>query len=357
MRLRTWLVDDPHTWDAFVESAPYRSFSQLWEWGELRREGGWTPVRLAVGDAEDGDGILAGAQLMVQRVPVFGTALAYVPRGPVGAIDDDAIWSELVAGLRRVAVAQRVATVRIEPDATTTSPVAKRLQAGFWRRAPANQPVKTRIIDLRRAEDELRADLRKKHRQYIAKAERSGLSVERFDASSDADALAAALADFHRILAGTGERAGFNTRPLSYYRNVWNALAPANRVRLYLATHEGDRVATLFHITCGDHAAELYGGATSDGTKTHANYLVKWVAILGFKEEGFATYDLWGEPTSGIAHFKEGFGGRQVDYVGARDLPMRSAQDAALRLLLPAYGILQRARLRLTGHKLSGSDD
>src|SRR5205085_7122206 len=106
----------------------------------------------------DGDGILAGAQLMVQRVPVFGTALAYVPRGPVGAIDDDAIWSELVAGLRRVAVAQRVATVRIEPDATTTSPVGKRLQAGFWRRAPANQPVKTRIIDLRRAEDELRAD-------------------------------------------------------------------------------------------------------------------------------------------------------------------------------------------------------
>jgi hypothetical protein len=26
-------------------------------------------------------------------------------------------------------------------------------------------------------------------------------------------------------------------------------------------------------------------------------------------------------------------------------------------VLLPSYGILQRARLRLTGHKLSGSDD
>ena len=46
-----------------------------------------------------------------------------------------------------------------------------------------------------------------------------------------------------------------------------------------------------------------------------------------------------------IAQFKAGFGGRQVDYVGARDLRLRPAQDVALRVLLPAYGIAQRARL------------
>jgi hypothetical protein len=46
-----------------------------------------------------------------------------------------------------------------------------------------------------------------------------------------------------------------------------------------------------------------------------------------------------------------------VDYVGSRDLALQPAQDAALQLLLPAYGIAQRARLRLSGHKLAGSDD
>ena len=61
MRLHTWLEDDPDRWNAFVESAAYRSFSQLWEWGELRREGGWTPLRLAVGDPQTDGGILAGA--------------------------------------------------------------------------------------------------------------------------------------------------------------------------------------------------------------------------------------------------------------------------------------------------------
>ena len=344
MRLRTWLEDDAHRWDAFVESAPYRSFSQLWEWGELRREGGWAPLRLAVGDPQSDGGIVAGAQLMVRRVPVFGTALAYAPRGPVGALDDDAVWSELVAGLRRVAIAQRVATVRIEPEASTDSPVAQRLRAHFWRRAPANQPVKTRVIDITRGEDELRADLRKKHRQYVAKAERASLSVERFDASSDVDATSAALADFHRILTGTGQRAGFNTRPLSYYRNVWSALAEAHRVRLYFASCDGDRLATLFHITCGDHAAELYGGASPEGTDVHANYLVKWAAILGFKQEGFATYDLWGEPTAGIAHFNEGFGGAPMELVGARDLVVNRAGDLIVRAALTARDQLARSR-------------
>ena len=344
MSLRAWLEDDPARWDAFVEAAPYRSFSQLWEWGELRREGGWIPLRLAVGDAEAGDRILAGAQLMVRRVPLFGTALAYAPRGPIGALDEDAVWSELVAALRRLAVAERVATIRIEPEATTSSPVGQRLQARFWRRAPANQPTKTRIIDLARSEDELRADLRKKHRQYVAKAERAGLTVERFDGGADPDTIGRALADFHRILAGTGERAGFNTRPPGYYRQVWQALAPANRVRLYVATRDGNRLATLFHITCGGHAAELYGGATPEGTDAHANYLVKWAAILGFKEEGFATYDLWGEPTSGIAHFKEGFGGEPIELVGARDLVVNRAGDLIVRAALTARDQLTSSR-------------
>ena len=68
-----------------------------------------------------------------------------------------------------------------------------------------------------------------------------------------------------------------------------------------------------------------------------------------FAGEGFAVYDLWGLATGGIRQFKEGFGGREVEYVGARDLPLRAPIDAALRVAIPAYGFVQRARLRLAG--------
>ena len=58
---------------------------------------------------------------------------------------------------------------------------------------------------------------------------------------------------------------------------------------------------------------------------------------------------MWGLATGGIRHFKEGFGGREVEYVGARDLPLRASADALLRVAVPAYGLAQRARLRLSG--------
>lgn len=345
MRLASWVEHDPARWDAFVESAAYRSFSQLWAWGELRLEGGWTPLRLAVGDRDvEGSPIRAGVQLMVRRIPFVEVGLGYAPRGPVGALDDDAVWSELMAGMRRLATDERIATIRLEPEAPASSKVGQRLRARFWRRAPAMQPVLTRIVDLSPSEDELRAALRKKHRQYIARAERDGVTVERFDAGSADGEVEAALADFHRILAATGQRAEFNVRVPGYYREVWTALAAANRVRLYFATRDGERLATLFHIACGDQVAELYGGATPEGTRLHANYLVKWRAMLELKAEGFARYDLWGQPTGGIAQFKEGFGGKPLELVGARDLVIDRPGDVVVRAALAARGGMARIR-------------
>jgi hypothetical protein len=58
---------------------------------------------------------------------------------------------------------------------------------------------------------------------------------------------------------------------------------------------------------------------------------------------------MWGLATGGIRQFKEGFGGEEIEYVGARDLPLRAPMDAALRVAIPAYGWVQRARLKLLG--------
>jgi lipid II:glycine glycyltransferase (peptidoglycan interpeptide bridge formation enzyme) len=59
---------------------------------------------------------------------------------------------------------------------------------------------------------------------------------------------------------------------------------------------------------------------TVRGAESRANYLLKWEAIRSSKEQGAETYDLWGLATGGIAHFKTGFGGREVRYIGAWDL-------------------------------------
>ncbi|MFN2483982.1 MAG: lipid II:glycine glycyltransferase FemX [Candidatus Limnocylindria bacterium] len=343
-------VDDAASWNAFVESARYGAFPQLWEWGELRRAAGWRPLRLAVGEAAGGE-IRAGTQLLLKPIPVIGWHLAYAPRGPIGALDDEATRTALLAAVRGVARREKIATLRVDPEATPEDALGGALSATPWRAAEKVQPPRTRLIDLSASEDDLRGAMKKKHRQYVAKAEREGIEIERFDSSSAPDALEGALDDFNRIYRLTAERAGFVARVPAYYVRVWDTMAPRGHARLSFAMRQGERVATLFHFTCGPRAVEAYGGMTDAGAESRANYLLKWEAIRGFREEGFAVYDVWGLATGGIARFKEGFGGREVEYVGARELRLRAPVDALLRVAIPAYGAAQRARLRLLGRR------
>ena len=292
-----------------------------------------------------------------RHVPVVGWGLGYAPRGPVGHLDDPAIRDALIAALRDLARTERIATLKVDPEATPDDPLGAALLLPPWRSAAKVQPPRTRVIDLSLDGEELLAALRQKHRQYVHKAARGGVEIEQVDTRTSPDEAAPALADFYRIYRSTAERAGFMVRTPSYYERVWRLFAPGGHARLSFATLDGERVATLFHFTCGDRAAEAYGGMTELGATSRANYLLKWEAIRAFRADGFAAYDLWGIATGGIAQFKEGFGGRRVDYVGARDLRLRPAQDAALRLLFRAYGIAQRGRIRLSGRRLAGSDD
>ena len=345
--LRAWRVTDADTWNAFVERAPYHAFPQLWEWGEVRAMGGWRPVRLAIG--RNPDEPIAGAQLLLRRMPLIGWHLAYVPRGPIGQLDDPAVRDGLLRALRAAGRAEKIATVRADPEAQPGTPYGSSLLEPPWRAAPKVQPPTTRVIDLAPGVEALKASLKRKHRQYVNKAERAGVTIERFDGSTPPDVIGSALADFNRIYQHTASRAGFVARQAFYYERVWSIFAPTGRVRLSFAVKDGERVATLFHFTCGERAVESYGGMTDAGADARANYLLKWSAIGDFAGEGFAVYDMWGLATGGIRQFKEGFGGEEIEYVGARDLALRAPMDAALRVAIPAYGLAQRARLRLLG--------
>ena len=68
-------------------------------------------------------------------------------------------------------------------------------------------------------------------------------------------------------------------------------------------------------MRCGTRVVEPYGGMTAAGGESRANYLLKWEAIRTSREQGATSYDLWGLATGGIAHFKTGFGGREVRYI------------------------------------------
>jgi lipid II:glycine glycyltransferase (peptidoglycan interpeptide bridge formation enzyme) len=325
-------------WDVFVEACDPGSYLQLSGWAAVKAVNGWSAHRLTTGaaDAQVHD---IGAQVLLRRPKPMPWAFAYAPRGPVAVAwtpDSIASFTAIVRdGLPRLA--GRVSHLRIDPEVELDGPLDPdgslrgALRAAGWRGAQAIQPNATRIIDLRSDEDALWGELRKKWRQYVNKARAGGITV--------VDADRTRLSEFYRIYRETADRAGFLIRTEAAYRDVWDAFAPGGRARLLFAqTADGEPVATLFLVRSGQRVVEPYGGMTPAGAESRANYLLKWEAIRSSREAGATTYDLWGLATGGIAHFKTGFGGREVRYIGAWDLVL----DPLGR---QAYELAQRGRV------------
>jgi peptidoglycan pentaglycine glycine transferase (the first glycine) len=341
---------DPAAWDRFVEASDPGSYLQLGAWATVKAVNGWTSHRIAVpadasppgapGDAGAGQAApRIGAQILVRRPRPMPWGFAYAPRGPVAGAWDPLTIAAFTDAVRSGLpdAAGRVSHLRIDPEVEVDGPLdtegalRRGLTAAGWRPAPPIQPNATRIIDLRADEEALWGDLRKKWRQYVNKARSGGIEV--VDADGDR------LGEFYRIYRETADRAGFLIRAESAYRDVWDAFAPAGNARLLFAqTADGEPQATLFLVRSGPRVVEPYGGMTAAGADSRANYLLKWEAIRSSREQGATSYDLWGLATGGIAHFKTGFGGREVRYVGAWDLVLSS-------LGRRAYDLAQRTRV------------
>ena len=307
------LATDDATWDRFVADGRPGSYLQLAGWARVKAVNGWSSTRI-------GSEAVA-AQVLARRPRPLPWAFAYAPRGPVApgwTRDTVAAFTDDVRRELRDRLG-RVSHLRIDPELERDAgpdeggALRRALREAGWRPATPIQPNASRIIDLTPDEDALWGDLRKKWRQYVNKARNAGIEV------TDADG--SALPEFYRVYRETAERAGFLIRTEAAYRDVWEAFAPGGNARLLFARRpDGEAVATLFLVRCGTRVVEPYGGMTQNGADSRANYLLKWEAIRSSRERGATSYDLWGLATGGIAHFKTGFGGREIRYIGAWDL-------------------------------------
>ena len=336
---------DPAGWDRFVEGSDPGSYLQMSAWAKVKAVNGWSAHRIDTGvdGRAGGDPAAAGrigAQVLVRRPRPMPWGFAYAPRGPIATTWTPAAVAAVTDAFRDglPARAGRVSHLRIDPEIEAGGPhdpdgeLRRGLRAAGWRPAPPIQPNATRVIDLRADEEALWGDLRKKWRQYVNKARSGGVTV--VEAPGDR------LGEFYRIYRQTADRAGFLIRAESAYRDAWEAFSPTGNARLLFAqAADGEPQATLFLIRCGSRVVEPYGGMTSAGAESRANYLLKWEAIRSSREAGATSYDLWGLATGGIAHFKTGFGGREVQYIGAWDLVLSP-------LGRRAYDVAQRARVR-----------
>ncbi len=350
---RTPALAEPAAWDAFVVRNELGSYLQRTAWARVKAANGWTSARVVAGGAT-----LIGAQVLLRRPRPLPWAFAYAPRGPVATAWTAESLGAFTEALRSAPLG-RVSHVRIDPEVERDGPLDPDgslrgiLADAGWRPAPPIQPPSTRVIDLTAGEDALWSDLRKKWRQYVNKARTNGVTIVELPGDP--------IGQFYAIYRETASRAGFLIRVEQAYRDVWEAYRPTGDATILFAIDaEGTPQAALFLVRSGLRVVEPYGGMTVVGGALRANYLLKWEAIRRAREAGAATYDLWGLAHPGIAHFKTGFGGREVRFIGAWDLVL---SGLGRRIYFTAQGLRvgrarRRAGLAAAGAPgLSGADD
>lgn len=353
------------------------SFLQCPSWAEVKKE--WGSQSLGW---YDGSGDLVGTALVLLRqVPGLRRFLAYIPEGPVidwGSADLEAWLLPMVEHLRAAgAFAVRMgppvvrrrwdaATVKaaiahgtaarladVPPDLaeaggasrTAVDPVAvaDTLTRLGWR-APsdqegfsAGQPAYVFQVGLAgRTTDELLAGFNQLWRRNVKKAAKAGVVVTQGGAGD--------LPAFHRLYLETAARDSFTGRPLGYFERMWAAMRAEDpdRIRLYLAHHEGDLVAATTMVRVGRHAWYSYGASSTDKREVRGSNAVQWQMMRDAAEAGAAVYDLRGitdtlaedDPHFGLIQFKLGTGGQAVEYLGEWDLPLNRLLAKAFELYL-----------------------
>jgi lipid II:glycine glycyltransferase (peptidoglycan interpeptide bridge formation enzyme) len=359
---------------AFLRTQRSASFLQTPAWGRVKTE--WTAESIGWFDGEEQVG---AALVLYRQLPKVRRHLAYLPEGPVidWASDDLAPWLDPMAAHLKAAGAfgvrmgppvvtarwsaaqvkegiasddvRRLGEVAPVERSATGAAVVSQLQELGWRRQgseggfAAGQPQYNFQIPLRspdgatRTEDDVLKGMNQLWRRNIKKAAKAGVAVTRGEPDRD-------LALFHDLYALTAERDGFTPRPAGYFRTMFDELLAedADRIRLYLAHHDGDLVASTIWIRVGTHTWYSYGASSTEKRDVRGSNAIQWQMIRDSLAAGADVYDLRGitdtldadDPHVGLIQFKVGTGGEAVEHAGEWDLPLNRVLYQAFALYM-----------------------
>lgn len=344
------------------------SFLQTPAWAKVKAD--WRGESIGF---VDGDTLVGVGLILYRSIPRTKLSLAYLPEGPVLDWGGDRV-EECLTALKRHCRKKGAFGVRIGPTLVHRRWSAETIKAGIadesvdrlsnatpdvdnlaaarlvhslnrlgWKEQRvdegfgAGQPRFNFWLPIGdRSEEEILAGMNQLWRRNIKKAGKLGVEVRQGDRGD--------LARFHELYQETAERDHFTGRPLAYFETMWDALRAEDpdRIRLYLAVHEGDLVAATTWVRVEKHCWYSYGASSTAKREVRGSNAIQWQMIRDAKAAGAEVYDMRGitegltEANSelGLIQFKVGTGGQAVEYLGEWDLPINPILHRAFQLYL-----------------------
>ena len=299
------------SWDALLMDLRDYCVYQYFGWGEHKANYGWKPCRLTA--TLNGETV-SMAQVLVRHFP-FGVTLAWVPGGPVGPAE---AWGESFAKALRLALRVRHLYCRINSMGEQTEGESQRLQSSGWRR-PVSALLSGRsiLVDMSLSERDWLASIDSKHRYYVKRSSAAAISW----VYGEANSLQKDFAWLTRQLRLDKRADLIETDPEMLVR--MSSFLPGS-VQILVGYLEGQPVTGCLILVQQEKAYYASAATVGLGRKVSAAYsmVAKLRGLL--KAQRVTHFDFGGiNPgvlgASGVDHFKRGFGGREIGYLGEWD--------------------------------------
>jgi lipid II:glycine glycyltransferase (peptidoglycan interpeptide bridge formation enzyme) len=337
------VIEHAGEWNSLVLRLPTCDIRQGWEWGELLREHGWRPLRVAA--FVDGAPVGALAAL-VRRVPGLG-ALAYAPRGPVLDATHERAWPVARALADRVGRETGAVFLRTSPPARADDSAWAPLASAGFQRVPGlwsiwNTPRNIMLLDVDRTEADLLARMARKRRQHISTAAKKDIRVT-------VTAALAALRPLYTVLVDHAAQHGYAVPGWRYFEALHTLYGRDDSVAILLGHVRGELVGVAIGTRFGPTALLRYHATTPAGRSTAVGDVLHWEWIRWARASGCRTVDFGSSctdipptethPGYGIYRFKLELGARLTMFSEYHDRVFAPTTYGAMRWL-------ERAALR-----------
>jgi len=309
---------------------------QSWEWGEFRKKMGIKVIRLA---GLEGKSLLTGYQLFIHSLPYTNYTVGYFPRGP---LPDE----PMIESLKKIGREENCLFIKLEPN---ISPHLETVDFLIKNGCRPGKPLFTKYtfqIDLNTPEEELISRMKEKTRYNVRLAQKYGVVVVEDNSPSAFEA-------YLRLTFETTKRQKFFAHDEKYHRLMWETLhqngpGQALTAHLLTATYQGKILVAWILFLFNGVLYYPYGASSRENREVMASNLMMWEAIRWGKSHGARLFDLWGalgpnpnpkDPWYGFHRFKEGYGGKLVEFIGTYDLIINP-------YLYPLYNLADNLRWR-----------
>lgn len=259
-----------------------------------------------------------------------GNTRLYTPYGPT--LDSPGNFPTALASLKDAAKKHGVTFLRIEPSLELEPKLL--IKHGF---TPVTyqqlNPAHTLVVDLTMPQDEILSQMSQNSRNLTRNFSKKGLVVKQSSNPKDITILT-------DLLKGVASRNGITPHSDTYFKQQAESLFPLGAARLFYVSYKNQPIAAA--LVYDSKTTRYYAHAAADDTyrKLSPGTALVGQMILDAKSHGLKQFDLYGiappgsseHPWQGFTKFKKSFGGQEVTYSGAWDLPLKPFAYRAYRI-------------------------